>query len=36
VYTKDYDAEGVKRALAEARAERPAAFRASATGAAKG
>lgn len=30
VYTKDYDAEGVRRALAEASPERPAAFRASA------
>jgi predicted dinucleotide-binding enzyme len=35
VYTKDYDAEGVKRALAEARPGRPAAFRANASGAAK-
>jgi predicted dinucleotide-binding enzyme len=33
VYTKDFDAEGVKRALAEARPERPASFRASASGA---
>jgi predicted dinucleotide-binding enzyme len=28
VYTKDFDAEGVRRALAEARPERPAGFRA--------
>lgn len=35
VYTKDYDAGGVRRALAEARPERPAAFRASASGAAR-
>ena len=30
VYTKDFDAEGVRRALAEARPERPAGFRAAA------
>jgi predicted dinucleotide-binding enzyme len=28
VYTKDFDAEGVRRALAEANPERPAGFRA--------
>jgi hypothetical protein len=30
VYTKDFDAEGVKRALAEASTDRPARFYASA------